>query len=196
MWKPELLALSALVLFSGCGEEVYPKPRGYFRIDMPSQDYVEVPTPCSIRFEIPTYSKLALKQESSESCFVDVVYPEVKAKLHLTYRPVRENLRELITDVQGFKRTHQVKANRIATEEIQRPDAGVYGNMYLVDGDVASPMVFYLTDSVRNFLYGSLYYSVAPNGDSLAPVTEQLREDIRHLGATLQWTDRIDRSDG
>ena len=34
---------------------------------------------------------------------------------------------------------------------------------------------------------GALYFSVPPNGDSLAPVTNRLREDIMHLGATLRW---------
>ena len=156
---------------------------------MPTQEYLEVPTPCKLRFEIPTYAKVALKSENEESCFMDVVYPDVKAKLHLTYKQVNGNLRQLITDVQGFKTTHQVKANRIDDRRIQRHDERVFGTMYLVDGDVASPMVFYLTDSTNHFLYGSLYYSVVPNGDSLAPVTDQLREDILHLGSTLKWNE-------
>lgn len=171
----------------GCGPDPVPKPKGYYRIDMPAQDYVEVPTPCRIRFEIPAYSKIALKSENETSCFMDVVFPDVKAKLHLTYKPLENDLRELITDVQSFKNAHQVKANRIDSERVVRDSARVFGNMYSVGGDVASPMVFYLTDSTENFLYGSLYFSVIPNGDSLAPVTEQLREDILHLGATLQW---------
>ena len=48
-------------------------------------------------------------------------------------------------------------------------------------------MVFYLTDSTSNFLYGALYFDARPNADSLAPVTERLRTDVRHFAATLAW---------
>ena len=186
MKRPELICL-LLILFASCSDKPVPKPAGYFRIDLPEKEYINVPTPCAIRFETPAYSKIALKDEQITGCFMDILYPDHKAKLHLTYKPVENNLRTLITDVQGFKSAHQSRANRIDSERVLRDSASVFGTMYSVDGDVASPMVFYLTDSVQHFLYGSLYFSVPPNGDSLAPVTTRLREDIKHLGATLQW---------
>ncbi len=52
---------------------------------------------------------------------------------------------------------------------------------------MASPFVFYLTDSTDNFLYGALYFDVRPNADSLAPVTERIRADMHHLATTLRW---------
>jgi len=186
MWKLSVVCFGLLAVIS-CGSDPVPKPAGYFRIDLAEQAYLEVPTPCAIRFETPTYSKVALKDQQSTGCFMDVIYPAHKAKLHLTYRPVEDNLRRLITDAQGFKTAHQSRANRIDSERVIRDSAGVFGTMYAVDGDVASPMVFYLTDSVQHFLYGALYFSAPPNGDSLAPVTDRLREDIKHLGASLQW---------
>ena len=69
-----------------------------------------------------------------------------------------------------------------------RPDARVFGTRFLVEGDVASPCVFYLTDSTDNFLYGALYFDAPPNADSLAPVTERLRADIDRFAATLRWS--------
>ena len=176
-----------IVLLAACEETPTPKPSGFFRIDMPEQTYIEVPTPCDLRFETPSYSKIAMKQNESTGCFMDIVYPDFKAKVHLTYRPVEDNLRTLVTDAHTFKSNHEAKANRIRSERILRDSTRVFGNMYAVDGDVASPMVFYLTDSTSHFLYGALYFSVPPNGDSLAPVTNRLREDIMHLGATLRW---------
>lgn len=183
-YKP---VIAVLIGFTSCSEPPVPKPNGFFRIDLPELGFLEVPTPCGIRFETPVYSKIALKQEREDACFLDVVYPEFKAKVHLTHKPVQDNLRILVNDAQTFKSTHEAKANRIKAHRILRDSSRVFGNMYAVDGDVASPMVFYLTDSTDNFLYGALYFSVPPNGDSLAPVTERLREDILQLGATLQW---------
>ena len=78
---------------------------------------------------------------------------------------------------------------KISTERVLRDSARVFGNVFDVEGAVASPLVFYMTDSTKNFLYGALYFSAEPNADSLAPVTTRLREDLRHLVGTLRWTE-------
>jgi len=49
-------------------------------------------------------------------------------------------------------------------------------------------MQFYLTDSVRHFLRGSLYIRATPNIDSLKPVIEFLKTDVVRLIETLTWT--------
>jgi gliding motility-associated lipoprotein GldD len=51
----------------------------------------------------------------------------------------------------------------------------------------ASPYQFYLTDSTRHFLRGSLYFDAIPNNDSLAPVIEYVKTDIQHLFETITW---------
>jgi hypothetical protein len=35
-----------------------------------------------------------------------------------------------------------------------------------------------------------LYFDVRPNADSLAPVTERIRQDMRHMIGTLHWGGR------
>jgi gliding motility-associated lipoprotein GldD len=59
--------------------------------------------------------------------------------------------------------------------------------LYEIRGDAASSVQFYLTDSTRHFLRGSLYFNVQPNADSLAPVIDFFMEDIMHLIETLEW---------
>ena len=63
------------------------------------------------------------------------------------------------------------------------------GVMYDISGDAASSVQFYLTDSVRHFIRGALYFTLQPNSDSLSPVIEFFREDILHLIETLEWQD-------
>ena len=44
--------------------------------------------------------------------------------------------------------------------------------MYDLKGNTASSLQFFVTDSTRNFLRGSLYFNAEPNKDSLAPVMD------------------------
>ena len=63
----------------------------------------------------------------------------------------------------------------------------VSGMFYQIGGNAASQSHFYLTDSVQNFVTGSLYFDAAPNFDSIYPAVVYLREDIMHLMETLEW---------
>ncbi|MBL7964431.1 MAG: gliding motility lipoprotein GldD [Flavobacteriales bacterium] len=175
-----------LLLLVACGPDHVPKPRGYFRIDLPSKAYVKWSPECPLEAEVSQNAKPLLRSDSS-SCWMDIRYPSHRATVHLTYKPVAGDLPRLIEDAHGFKNKHQVKASRVRSERIMREHDRVYGTLFDVEGDVASPFVFYLTDSARHFLYGSLYFDARPNADSLAPVTDRIREDMRHLAGTLKW---------
>ena len=70
---------------------------------------------------------------------------------------------------------------------ILRPDAKVYGTVIELGGNAASLLQFYMTDSTKNFLRGSLYFYAAPNKDSLQPVVDYIKKDIFHIVQTLQW---------
>lgn len=93
----------------------------------------------------------------------------------------------MIEDAHAFKDKHEAMAARIRSERVERDSARVFGTLFDVEGNVASPMVFYLTDSTTRFLYGSLYFDARPNADSLEPVTGRIREDLRHFANTLSW---------
>ncbi|MBK9417673.1 MAG: hypothetical protein IPO05_01175 [Flavobacteriales bacterium] len=181
----ELLAL--LVLPYGCADAPIPKPRGYFRIDLPEQRYTAWSDPGVIRMEVPSTVQVAGRPHKGLERWYDLRYKAHRGTVHLTWTPVNGELARLIEDAHVFKRTHQSKAARIDSERILRPVDRVYGTLFNVEGDVASPFVFYLTDSTDNFLYGALYFDVPPNADSLSPVIERIRGDMGHLAATLRW---------
>jgi gliding motility-associated lipoprotein GldD len=56
-----------------------------------------------------------------------------------------------------------------------------------IAGNTASSVQFYLTDSTRHFLRGSLYFYSAPNIDSLRIVVDFIKKDILHLINTTSW---------
>lgn len=175
------------VLVVGCAQDPVPKPRGYFRIDLPEQRYVPWTDSLTFQAEIPAYARVGIRKTKDEARWFDIRFKQQRATAHLTWSPVGDGLQGLIEDAHMFKSTHQAKAAKIRSERTLNDSARVYGNIFDIEGDVASPFVFYVTDSTDNFLYGSLYFDVRPNADSLAPVTERLRQDLRHMLATLRW---------
>ena len=82
---------------------------------------------------------------------------------------------------------HAIRADAIPEQGFSNPDAHVYGVYYDLEGNTASPVQFFLTDSTRHFFRAALYYNAIPNADSLAPVNEVLRRDIHHLIESFRW---------
>ncbi len=183
-----LLAIVCLIPVS-CGQSYQPKPRAYFRIQLPPKEYREFNSAGPFRFSYPVYAEIA------EDChplagpyWINVKFPQFDATLHITYKPINNNLGQYLDDMHRMLSKLIPKATGIKEDKLIDNEARVFGTIFYISGPgVASTCQFFLTDSVNHFLRGALYFDVTPNNDSLAPVIEFLREDILYLGATLQW---------
>jgi gliding motility-associated lipoprotein GldD len=185
-----LLAISIFaVLLASCGGSYMPKPRGYFRIDLPEKKYQQFDTTFPYAFEYPVYSKIDADSSSlSEPFWINIVYTPFQAQLHISYKPVSGNLKELLEDSRTLVNKHIPKANSIGQREYADPANRVYGLVFNISGsDAASTYQFYLTDSTSNFLRGALYFDLVPNNDSLSPVIDFLKADIEHFITTFRW---------
>ena len=77
--------------------------------------------------------------------------------------------------------------SRIRVEGSDKSKNHTTGVLYNLEGPVATPIQFFVTDSTDHFLRGSLYFDLAINSDSTAPVTERLLRDVEHLMSTVSW---------
>lgn len=179
--------LLIIIFISGCSEDPVPRPKAYFRIDLPEKEYNVVDIKCPFVIEIPTYSQFELRADKLESCWFNLNFPDNKAKIHFTYKPVEDDLRNLLEESHQLSYEHHVKANDIITSLVSNDSNCVYGLVYHLTGDVASPLQFYVTDSVNHFLRGSLYFNAHVNSDSLEPVVDFIARDVEYLVETLQW---------
>ncbi len=166
-----------------------PKPRGYFRIDLPEKAYTKVDTLDKYSFECPHYALVTPDPYSpEEKDWINIEMPQFKGSIHLTHKPVNGNLSEYLEDVHTMVTKHLQKANGVRDSLIVNEEHQVYGLFIEMDGKgVATPMQFYLTDSTRNFLRGALYFNFKPDNDSMQPVINFIREDIDHLIETFEW---------
>ena len=166
-----------------------PKPRGYFRIDLPEKGYVKVDTIERYSFECPQYAQVTPDPYSpNEKNWVNIEMPTFKGSIHLTHKPVNGNLGEYLEDVHTMVTKHLQKANGVRDSLIIHQEHQVYGLFIEMDGKgVATPMQFYLTDSTKNFIRGALYFNFKPDNDSMQPVINFIREDIDHLINTFEW---------
>lgn len=174
---------------SSCGDDPIPKPRGYYRIDLPPREYQSFDTNWPYRFEIPLYAQLVSDESpNAEQYWADVRLPRFNASIHLSYKTVDGNLAQYSEDARKMAMQHMAKSTAIREYSIARPEANVYGLIYDIRGsEAASPYQFFVTDSSSHFLRGALYFNHAPNNDSLAPVISFLEEDILHLLRSLEW---------
>ena len=123
-------------------------------------------------------------------CWFNMDYPSFNAVLYLTYLPVnsQESLGELIDDAhQQVFSGHSMMASAIGQQTVLRPKEKVYGTLFALEGKAATPFQFYVTDSSKHFLRGSLYFNFSANYDSLAPVVSFLHRDIQTMVNSLRW---------
>jgi gliding motility-associated lipoprotein GldD len=184
-----LFALILILTFS-CQQDYIPKPHGYFRIDFQEKTYHQFDSiALPFTFEIPGYSKVVPDHDRlAEQYWVNLKIPAHKAEVHISYKKVDKNLAKLMEDSRTLAYKHSIKADAINERIFVNPEKKVYGTIYLIDGNAASPLQFYLTDSTKNFLRGALYIKEVPNIDSLRPVIDFLTPDVIRLIETTQWT--------
>lgn len=183
-----IFTLGILIFIDGCREPYFPKPRTYFRIDFPEKEYADFKSECSFSFQYPVYGiveKTALA--NAEPCWYNISFKDYKATIYLTYKPLRDNLSTHVEDVRKIVYKHIIKADDITETRIIDPKRSVYGLIYDIEGNAASSVNFYITDSVSGFLSGSLYFNVPTNRDSLAPAIQFFRQDIVHLIQSFSW---------
>jgi gliding motility-associated lipoprotein GldD len=164
------------------------------RIGLPAQNaYTELPFEAPFRVQINAEAK-AIKKEvlsdtNADEFWMDLAYPSILSTVQFTYKPVTENLEELVRDAQQLAYKHTVKASGMREQFFAYPEEGVYGLYYEFSGASATTTQFYATDSASHFLRGVLYHYSTPNADSLAPVTQFMRDELLKMIETLKWSD-------
>ncbi|MEA4935533.1 MAG: gliding motility lipoprotein GldD [Paludibacter sp.] len=179
--KTVVLVLAFLLM--GCTGNFYPKPYGYFRVDLPENAYNKLDTVFPCTFEISALANAEIPQSNE----INLIYPDLNAIIYCNYQTVGTNMTELAEDARKAVYKHLVKAEDIKEVIYENPGEKVYGTFYDLKGNVASVAQFVLTDSSGHFFRGAVYFNNIPNKDSIAPMADYIKKDVMHLMESFRW---------
>lgn len=186
------LALLICFAFSACEPDaVYtPRPRGYFRIALPEKKYALYNDSTPYSLEIPDYAKMYKSSApDAPDSWKDLYFGKFKATLYISYHEITSDslFAQLVNQSWELTEAHHQMSQAMRDSLILRPEDRVFGTVIELGGSAASLVQFYLTDSVKHFVRGSLYFYAVPNKDSLKPVLDFIKEDVYHIAHTLKW---------
>lgn len=192
-----LVTVFLAILLYSCGsstENAVPKPKGYNYIDLPKPAYSQLPSNIETFPYTFEYSNQAVAFDDTSSWkslkeyYKIIDYKEFQARLHITYKPINnsiDSLNEYITESYRLLEGHNKKAY-----DFRHSLDTLAGNnicLFEIEGEVPSPFQFYAHDSTNHFMRGAVYFDTATKNDSLAPVIDFVKNDVRHLLETLEW---------
>jgi len=186
-----VLFLQVLLLVS-CSDDPTPKPRAYFRIDIPKHNFIPFDTNYPFSFDYADYAKVTNANNPKHPNWIFIDYSYFKARIYITYNDIHDDVNNMLNDAHELAYKHISVANDIQQDLILIPENKVYGLIYEIKGArVASPINFFLTDSVKHFVRGSLYFNMEPQNDSLEPVINAIGLDIQKMIKSFKWKQNV-----
>lgn len=173
------------------GDDNYvPKPHAFPKIELPSKVYSTAKISGSpYEFEIPQYARISEDARNRGKHWYNVDFPQLNATLHMTYYPFSNwaDYDSMVNDTRSLVNKHLQKAEDIIEDPVEMYNPQLHGVIFHIEGNTASNLNFYVTDSARHFLRGALYFNVQTEPDSIMPVFKFLEKDVQHVLKTIKW---------
>ncbi len=199
-------------LMAACNSNYTQKPRGYYKIDFPAHQYQLFDKPgYPYRFEYPVYASVVqdssfFEDQPENPYWINIDFPRFNGKIYISYIEIGGKSRFKIKNAKGeyvdsiavntfdnlikssysLTYKHSYKASSIDDSLFTTPKK-VEGVFFKIGGNAATANQFLVTDSVKHFLRGALYFDATPNSDSLNIVNNFLQEDMKHLINSFSW---------
>ena len=185
-----IFLLLFLLYITGCKEKILaPKPKAFLNLKYPSPNYSNYDYNIPFSFDSNDLVQIESLFEKKDKFDIKLNYNIINASLYLNYVKLNNNLDELISQTNFNLNNHVKIATKASKQDFSNETNKVFGTLYELIGPVASPSQFYVTDSVDNFLAGTLFFKIKPNYDSLFPAIYYVKNDIIRLIETIKWND-------
>ncbi|MBC8034736.1 MAG: hypothetical protein H7Y03_11355 [Chitinophagaceae bacterium] len=195
-----------------CNSEYTPRQAGYYKIDFPERSYKSFDKPgFPYSFEYPAYATVIqdttfFEDKPENPYWLNIDFPRFNSRIYISYNRIgarallkiqkksgeyadsvtSNTLEGLVKGSYDLTYKHSYKASSIEDSIFVTP-SNVKGIYFKVGGNTATANQFLVTDSVKHFLRGALYFDATPNEDSLRIVNDFIKEDMKHLINTLKW---------
>ncbi|MEO7535563.1 MAG: hypothetical protein ABIU30_17025, partial [Ferruginibacter sp.] len=199
-------------LIAACNSPYVSKKRGYFNIELPQRSYQKFDQPdFPYSFEYPVYAAIVkdstyFDTNPENPYWINIDFPQFHGRIFLSYKVIGGNAMykikqpngtykdsigtnvfdKMVNDAFTLTNKNNVVSNSINDSLISTPN-GIHGVFFKVGGNAATAKQFFLSDTIKNFIRGALYFDVTPNADSLRPVQDFLQVDLDHIINTFRW---------
>jgi len=178
-----------------CNEDpIVPKRPTYLQIDFPNYTFHLQKGSGPYEFKMPDtwVLKDPVLEFDGTYCQEEIdlsIGREINGITALLYRKFddKDTLLQLITDSNKKVDYEKIKANTIHYNQIIDEENRIYGTFFELIGDgVATPFQFYLTDSLNNYMHGSVYMSYSKY-EAAKPLLNHIKSGILELINTIKW---------
>jgi gliding motility-associated lipoprotein GldD len=183
-----LVTLVMVLGLAACSQpkDPFPRPKGWPRIDLPEHAYQKFENDvCPFTFEYPQIG--VIEKQKSDSCWMDLYFKQFECRWHVTYRYVPGSGKTVVDHFEEYRKLvfkHIQKVQQIKENPLQGPNGS--GVMYELFGTVGVPAQVFYSDSVH-LVMASFYFDTAVRNDSLAPVIDFMKVDLKHLAESIVW---------
>ncbi|MDG1147473.1 MAG: hypothetical protein P8N52_04115 [Crocinitomicaceae bacterium] len=185
--------ISILLIFgflvSCTNDDVFiPKPPTYLRADLPEHKYTTQEDECPYTLTIPEiFSTKQVSDLNGPTCHKDINMGPLNGTIHFSFIAMTEPLAAYVNFANDKVDEHKIKATSINDYKIINDSNRVYCTLFELQGNVASPFQFYMTDSTSKFVSGVVYFNSTPNYDSLKPSLDYLKADLNYMIENFKW---------
>ena len=184
------MLIAMIIGLAGCEEPELtplPRPTGWPRIELPEHQYQQLTeSACPFTFEYPVIANI--ESQRPDSCWMNLHLPQFDARWHLTYRYIPGSGKTIAQHNEEYRRLvfkHIQKVSQIKETPISSPAGnGIFYELY---GTVGVPAQFLFTDSTH-LVMASFYFDTAIRNDSLAPVIDFVKDDMKRMAESIRWT--------
>lgn len=192
--KKLFLFLTFLILVSCNSDYTAGKKKGYFKIDFPEKKYQLFDKPgYPYTFEYPVYATVikdsTFFDDKAGDWWINIDVPQFFGRIYVSYKEIgpQNSFDSLVNDAYKMATKQHINISTGITDSLMQTPNGYGGLYYDLAGNTATANQFFLTDSIKHFLRGALYFNAEPNADSLGVVNDFLKKDLGHLINTLRW---------
>ena len=177
------------ITLTACKSDIpVPKPSLYLKHTFPKQEYQAIEPTCPYTFEVnKAYTIKDVNSPVANTCHKEMDLGMLNGAMHFSYMRMTEPLSEYVNYINDKVEEHIVKASGKKIRDYVNPETKVYGTIFEIQGNVATPIQFYLTDSTNHFFSGVLYFNAIPKYDSLKTSIEYVNADLEHMINTFKW---------
>ncbi|MEI7470633.1 MAG: hypothetical protein WCJ85_00145 [Chitinophagaceae bacterium] len=201
-----------LIGLAQCNSTYTSKKKGYFKVDFPEKKYLlfeKVGVPYS--FEYPAYANVIkdstyFDNDPESPFWYNIDFPDFNARIFLSYKAVGGKslykikqpngqyvdsfginvFDKMVADAFNLTNKNEPVASSKKDSLLHTPN-GITGVSFKLGGNVATARQFFLSDTIKHFIRGALYFSATPNADSIKPMQEFVGRDIDHMINSFRW---------